>query len=197
MTNEIILVMSPFYLYKYDNLDVKLIALFLSISLFIAIPSTIVLTNYLSNRLRDRKIVVIILLFCILTNILVINFLNMHIFLYMTILGFFIILSNLLENIASSIFSKIIPSNYEIWNFNAGIIINYITMIARLLGSLILIVFSSIEYSTINIIAYTLTSSLFLIIFVMTILFYSDVRVKAIARILRARSIRKHKSGEF
>jgi hypothetical protein len=116
---------------------------------------------------------------------------------FMLISGFLIVLSNLLENVSSLMFAKIIPSNYEIGIINAGVLINNISMLGRLLGCLLLYIFSSFRnYDLINIV-FTITFGFYVFVLLLTLLLYSDLRIKAIARLMRNKSMKKHKSGEF
>jgi hypothetical protein len=176
---------------EYDN---KLIGLYMGVSLFITIPTTFLLTNYLSRKLKDRRIIIILLSLSVLFNLLMLCIFEASIIKFVAMSCACLITGNLLENTASLMFAKIIPGNFEIGRLNAGLIINYSTTIGRMLGALCIFFLSWFEYYEMEIIIYSITSGLYFILLIFCLVFYKDMRVKAIARILRNRSIRKHKA---
>ena len=106
--------------------------------------------------------------------------------------------TNLLENTTTTMFSKIIPSDYSVNGLNAGFIINISTSIGRALGCCIITLLGSVNPETLNRVSFGVTGGLLLLGLVVLIAFYPNLRVKAIARILRGRaSVRKHKATEF
>jgi hypothetical protein len=196
MTNESILVTAPYYLYRVEvKQNESIVSLYMSMSLFLIIPTSLLLSNYLSNKMKDRKIIILLVVFCVMLMFVLSRLENSVFFMFLS--GFIIVISSLLENLASQMFAKIIPSNYEICKMDAFIIINYITTFARLIGCLSLFVFPGLnEIELINII-FTISFGFYCFILFLSIVFYNDLRVKAIARLMRNKSMRKHKSGEF
>jgi predicted MFS family arabinose efflux permease len=147
--------------------------------------------------MKDRKALVVILLTCLISNILLITIWAENIVLYMISSGSLLVCTCLFENTASLTFTKIIPSNYEIMKINGSKFINYVTVIGRIIGSLMLFMTSPFDYLLMNRVVYGITAGLFLIIFLLIVAFYSNLRVKAIARILRNKNRRKTKASEF
>lgn len=166
-------------------------------SLFLTIPSGLILTNTLSTWMKDRKALIIILILCLTCNILLVTICDKDMIMYIICSGCLIVLTVLFENTASLTFNKIIPSNYEICKISASKLINYVTVSGRIIGSFILFPLSTYDYDMINKLVYGTTSGLFVLILLIIIIFYSNLRVKAIARILRNRNKIKSKATEF
>jgi hypothetical protein len=166
----------------------------MGISLFVIIPTTFLLSSYLSRRLKDRRIIVLLLSLSVFFNLLILCIFERSVIKFLTMSCACLILGNLLENTSSLMFLKIIPGNFEIGRVNAGLIINYSTTVGRMIGSLMVFCFSSFEYWDMELIIYSITAGFYFIILLVCIVFYKEMRVKAIARILRNRSIRKHKA---
>jgi hypothetical protein len=166
----------------------------MGISLFITIPTTFLLSSYLSLRLKDRKTIILLLTLSVIFNLLMLCVFDRSVLKFIVMSCACLILGNLLENTSSLMFAKIIPGNFKIGSVNAGLFINYATTMGRMIGSLMVFCFSSFNYWDMEIIIYSITSGLYMFILLFCIIFYKEMRVKAIARILRSRSIRKHKS---
>ena len=147
--------------------------------------------------MRDRKILILLIIVTLICNIFVINTFTTSLIIYSLSCGILIILSLLLENVTSMVFSKIIPSNFQILKLDASNFINYFSLIARILGGLIFFFTMGNDFETINIIVFSMTSGLFLLSLILVLIFYSELRIKAIARILRTRDPRKYKPNEF
>ena len=95
-------------------------------------------------------------------------------------------------------FSKIIPADYEVWSMNAGFVIQIFATFGRILGALMLTIAGFTTDEDLNLITYGITLMLFVCSLIMAIVFYKNLRVKAIARILRNSSAtRKLKTAEF
>jgi predicted MFS family arabinose efflux permease len=190
MTTESILVIAPYYLLCLDpEVDIKIVGLSLGISLFITIPTTVLLSRYLANRLKDRAIIVLLLILCILVScsLFLIHLYETLLIQYIIVSCICLIVCTLLENTTSTMITKIIPGNYEVASSNAGLLINYVTTCGRVIGSLMIYFTSQLNYEKMNIVVYGIIAGLFALIFIITLLFYKDLRVKAIARILRNR----------
>jgi hypothetical protein len=166
----------------------------MGISLFITIPTTFLLSNYLHRSLKDRKTIILLLSLSVVFNLLMLCVFERSIIKFIIMSAACLILGNLLENTSSLMFAKIIPGNFMIGGTNAGLFINYATTIGRMIGSLMVFGFSNFQFWDMEIIIYSITSGLYLLILLFCIIFYKEMRVKAIARIMRNRSIRKHKS---
>jgi MFS family permease len=194
MTTESILVIAPYYLLCIDpNFDFRLIGLSLGASLAITVPTTILLSRYLANRLKDRAIIILLLVLCTLISLalFLIHFYETFVLEYIIIACICIIICTLLENITSTMITKIIPGNYEVASSNAGLLINYVTTMGRIIGSLMLYITSMMTYEKMNSVVYGIITGLFMLILIITLVFYKDLRVKAIARILRNRVLKQ------
>jgi MFS family permease len=190
MTTESILVISPYYLICIDpDFNFELIGLAQGASLVITIPTTILLSRYLANRLKDRAIIVLLLVLCILISLalLLIHFYETAVLEYIMISCVCLIVCTLLENTTSTMITKIIPGNYQVASSNAGLLLNYITTVGRVIGSLMIFFTSELNFEKMNSVVYGIIAALFMLILIITIVFYKDLRVKAIARIMRNR----------
>jgi len=211
MTTETLLVVTPLYLVdiEFSGQDEKsqkeiekvllpLISFLISVSLFLIIPVGYFFQKKIYNNVRERRIILYFTLICLLFNLLIINYYFTSISQYCIIYIFFMISTNLLENTTTTMFSKIIPSDYSVNGLNAGFIINISTSIGRALGCCIITLLGSVNPETLNRVSFGVTGGLLLLGLVVLIAFYPNLRVKAIARILRGRaSVRKHKATEF
>ncbi len=211
MTIETLLVVTPLYLVdiEFDGQDSKkqkdiektllpLISFLLSISLFLIIPVGYFFNKKIYNNIRERKAILFFTIICLMFNLLIINYYFTFIYEYCIVFVFFIISTNLLESITTTMFSKIIPSDYEVNGLNAGFIINISTSLGRSLGCCIITLLGSVSPQTLNRVCFGITGGLLFIGLIVLIILYRNIRVKAIARILRSRaSVRKHRATEF
>jgi MFS family permease len=211
MTTETLLVVTPLYLVtiELDGQDERtrkevektllpLISLLISLSLFLIIPVGYFFQKKIMGKIGERTIILYLTIICFLFNILIFQFVFTSVYQYCLIFIFFIISTNLLENTLTSMFSKIIPSDYNIYGINGGFFINVSTCLGRSLGCCIITFIGSVRYQTLNRICFGVTGGLILFGLIVFISFYNTLRIKAIARILRGRaSIRKHKATEF
>ena len=103
-------------------------------------------------------------------------------FIYFIIISLAIIFSNIIEKYATHFFSSVIPQDYIICKVQGNIIINFFSMFARIISSVLIICLSQNDnYNTIIFALFIILSSLCLILF---IIFYSDIRIKSISRIM-------------
>ena len=86
---------------------------------------------------------------------------------------------------ATGLISKIIPPDYKVKKFSAGFIFGFGSSLGRILGCCLFTISGSFENVRINMITFILAFLFFMLCFIMIIVFYSDLRVKAIARIIR------------
>ena len=104
--------------------------------------------------------------------------------------AFAIILSNLIQKTASHYFFNIIPNSYILCKIQGNILINIITTIGRIVSSALLIAYQkNQEYEDIdeyfNAIYYMIMTLLSLLSLLFYCIYYSDIRVKAISRIIK------------
>ena len=101
-----------------------------------------------------------------------------------------IILSNLIQKTASHYFFNIIPNSYILCKIQGNILINIITTIGRIVSSALLIAYQkNQEYEDIdeyfNAIYYMIMTLLSLLSLLFYCIYYSDIRVKEISRIIK------------
>ena len=101
-----------------------------------------------------------------------------------------IILSNLIQKTASHYFFNIIPSYYVLCKIQGNTLINIITTIGRIFSSALLIAYEkNQEYEVVdeffNALYYTIMTLLSLFSLLFYCIYYSDIRVKAISRIIK------------
>ena len=116
-------------------------------------------------------------------NNLVLVFLNKkyNIF-YFIIIGFFLILSNIVEKYATHFFNYIIPHNYIICKIQGNTFINVIATLARIIASILIMCFS--QYNAYEIIIFILNLIFSIICSVLFFVFHSDLRIKSMSRIM-------------
>jgi hypothetical protein len=198
ITTESLLIISPYYIQDLDSeFDSKLVALLMGASLLLVIPVGLLYTHYLGSKIRDRKSLIYLIIACIFFNFFILNLFYTSLVQYCIMFVFLIVSATLLENMATTMFSKIIPSDYEVFKLNAGLVIQIATTLGRFIGAAMLTCAGFASDENLNRITYGITLGLFIAVLVMSIVFYSDLRVKAIARILRLRTMRKLKKTEF
>lgn len=181
----------------YPTINPDYIALLISGSMLLVIPLNIYASSYMTRNLKGRKVFIVLLFSAIISNIIVINMYENNI--VQCCIGFvLLVLSlNLLESVASNLFSKIIPSDFIFLNVNAGFFMNLLSALGRIIGSILISITGHLNFQISYRIIFSLNSGLFLICLITSLIFYKDLRVKAIARILRNQSSRKHKQNEL
>ena len=101
-----------------------------------------------------------------------------------------ILLSNLIQKTASHYFFNIIPSYYVLCKIQGNTLINIITTIGRIISSALLFAYEkNQEYEVVdeffNAAYYTIMTLLSLFSLLFYCIYYSDIRVKAISRIIK------------
>ena len=71
------------------------------------------------------------------------------------------------------------------------------TTLGRTLGSNFVLISGLIYYEDINIITYSFCTVLFVFLIVLTFIFYTELRVKAIARIINKKGLNVYKKEDF
>ena len=102
------------------------------------------------------------------------------------VIGFGILIGNLLEKYATHFFYGAIPEDYTICGIQGNIVINIFSMIAKIGSGMIMFVFLLKNMDNYyEIIVYGFITFFSLGSFILFIIFYSDLRVKSISRILK------------
>jgi MFS family permease len=118
-------------------------------------------------------------------------FLKNNIYIFSVCFVLLIITTNLMESIGSSLLAKIIPPDWELGTLNAGFIITISTTTGNALGSFMLTISGWFGKDLILIITYGFCCLFFFVIIILVALNYSELRVKALARILKNTSYSK------
>ena len=99
-------------------------------------------------------------------------------------ISFSIILARFVEKASSLFFSNIMPNEFNIFGINGNICINTISHIGRVLGAILPFIIIYMNYQKANIIFYSIMTFFSLISFIIFTIYYNDLRIKAISRII-------------
>ena len=139
---------------------------------------------------RDKFFLIIILSLNLINCSLLIFFSQNKIEILIICSALAIILSNLIQKTASHYFFNIIPSYYILCRIQGNILINVITTLGRIVSSGLLIAYEkNQEYEIVdeffNAVYYIIMTLLSLLSLLFYCIYYSDIRVKAISRIIK------------
>ena len=139
---------------------------------------------------RDKFFLIIILSLNLINCALLIFFSQNKIEILIICSALAIILSNLIQKTASHYFFNIIPSYYILCRIQGNILINIITTLGRIVSSGLLIAYEkNQEYEIVdeffNAVYYIIMTLLSLLSLLFYCIYYSDIRVKAISRIIK------------
>ncbi len=110
-----------FYITRtYPEVTEVEISLFLMISFLTVVPFSFYFKS-LSKMFEERRLIMYLLSLCLISTFFLTNVLIENMWIYFISFIFVTIFTNMLESNASSLFAKVIPSDYEIGVFNAGI----------------------------------------------------------------------------
>ena len=136
--------------------------------------------------ITERNLVIILLVLILINNAL---FLVFH---YLETKFYFIIatdtiLASITEKYTAHLFLYIIPDKYTLCKMIHGnVFINILSMFSRILSSGLLIILAIKDFTEFNIFIYIVMTSLSFISLLLYIIFYSDIRIKAINRIIKS-----------
>ena len=99
-------------------------------------------------------------------------------------ISFSIILARFVEKASSLFFSNIMPNEFNIFGINGNICINTISHIGRVLGAFLPFIIDYMDKSKVNIIFYSIMTFFSLISFIIFTIYYNDLRIKAISRVI-------------
>jgi hypothetical protein len=139
---------------------------------------------------RDKFFLIIILSLNLINCSLLIFFSQNKIEILIICSSLAIVLSNLIQKTASHYFFNIIPSYYILCRIQGNILINIITTLGRIVSSGLLIAYEkNQEYEIVdeffNAVYYIIMTLLSLLSLLFYCIYYSDIRVKAISRIIK------------
>ena len=186
--NETIFINLPIFIMEYndkkENKDVGLwvIPFVFGISCLFVLFIEFMLRN--KHKLISEKNFLIILFFLNLLNDLIMIFLKKKYTLgYFIIISLAIILCNNIEKYSTHFFYSIIPQDYIVCKIQGNIFINVFSMLAKVISSVLVIGFCK-NYDKYDLIIYLCVFSLSMICLILFLIFYSDIRVKSISRIM-------------
>ena len=131
--------------------------------------------------ITEKKLLIILFILNFINNFVLVFLVNKKNFFYFIILGLSLIFSNIIEKYATHFFNYIIPQNYIVCKIQGNIFINIISMISRIFASILVMAGENDFYEFIIFILNIIFSLICTILFVV---FYSDIRIKSISRIL-------------
>ena len=181
--NESIFINLPIFIKEDEKNDQKwVIPLVFGISCLFVLVIEFMLRN--KHKIISEKNLLIVLLTINLGNDFLLIFLrNSYNLFFFIFIGLAIIVANIIEKYATHFFYSVIPQDYIICKIQGNIFINVFSMVAKIIASLLIIVLGkNKEYY--NLIIYISFTILNFICFVLFIVFYSDIRIKSISRIL-------------
>ena len=178
--NESIFLNLPIFINKEINQLV--IPLVFGLSCLIVLMIEFMLRN--KNKIISEKNLLILLFPLNLLNDFILIFLrNNYNFLFFILIGLSIILINIIEKYSTHFFYSVIPEDYIICKMQGNNFINVFSMLAKIIVSILIIVLGNNE-TYYKLIVYISFNVLNLICLVLFLLFYSDIRIKSISRIL-------------
>ena len=182
--NESIFINSNLFMnqLKKTNLDDIdwIIPLILGCSCFLILLVELSL-SFKNLFITERNLVIILLFLLLINNALFLIFHYCEIKHYF-IIGTDVILAIITEKYTAHLFLYIIPDNYKLCRIHGNVIINIFSMISRILCCGLLIIIESHESKDFSIIIYIFMTSLSFISLLLYLIFYKEIRVKAIKK---------------
>ena len=131
--------------------------------------------------ITEKKLLIILFILNFIINFALVFLVNNKSLVYYIILGLSLVFSNIIEKYATHFFNYIIPQNYIVCKIQGNIFINIISMISRIFASILVMAGENEFYESIIFILNFIFSLICTVLFVV---FYSDIRIKSISRIL-------------
>ena len=169
---------------KFSNNVPYLIPIVLGLSCFMILIVELALSCK-NVFITERNLIIILLFLLLINNGL---FLVFH---YYDIKHYFIIatdtiLASITEKYTAHLFLYIIPDNYILCRIHGNVLINIFSMFSRILCSGLLIILNIQNINNFNVIIYIVMTSLSFISLLLYLIFYKEIRVKAINRIIKS-----------
>jgi len=137
-----------------------------------------------NNYISERNLIIILLLLLLINNGLFILFHFLQIYLIF-IIAADVILASISEKYTAHLFLYIIPDSYIICKIHGNVFISIFSMISRILCSGLLIIANKQNTKVYNLIIYIVMTSLCFFSLLFYLIFYKDIRIKAIKRIMK------------
>jgi MFS family permease len=186
MTTESLLVLTPITMPQQFQISHLAVALFLSITAGIVFPITYFINNLIKEQ-TERKIIFVLLILCFVSCLFIIN-LPVDVSLVRFIISYTVLFvsCNILESVDSALLAQIFPSNLNLGFCNSGFTIILTTTGGKFIGSFLITI---IGWFLIEEVVYDCIISFYLLAYLVLCILvynnYSDLRVKAIARIIQ------------
>ena len=194
--NEFFFIITPLYCFNKNSFDVKVNltypCIILGVTCYVMILIEIIF-NKISKIANEKTILFIIYITLLILNISKLFFIiffekNDHYILknpfFIFAISFSIILSRFIEKASSSFFSNIIPNEFNIFGINGNICINTISHIGRVLAAFSPFLLTYMDFHKANLIYYSIMTFFSLISFIIFLIYYNDLRIKAISRVI-------------
>ena len=184
--NESIFLNLPIFIQKHctetgKGNDQSIIPLVFGLSCLFVLMIEFMLRN--KNKIISEKNLLILLFPLNLLNDFILIFLrDNYDLLFYIFIGLSIILINIIEKYSTHFFYSVIPEDYIICKMQGNNFINVFSMLAKIIVSILIIVLGNDEKY--NLIVYISFNVLNLICLLLFLVFYSDIRIKSISRIL-------------
>ena len=188
--NETIIVNIPLFIQKYNlekekeksnkKIEQFVVPLVLGSSCLIVL----IIEFFLKKKnkiISEKRLLIILFILNLIANILLVFLTKKYSILYFINIGFSLIFINIIEKYATHFFNYIIPQNYIVCKIQGNTFINIISTLSRIIASA-LIFFAHYEHY--EIVIFILNIIFSLICTVLYFVFYSDIRIKSISRII-------------
>ena len=187
--NESIFINLPIFIKDYNNSNETkedcspwIVPAVFGFSCLIVLGIEFMLRN--KNKLISEKTLLIILFFInLIVDIILIFRRKIYNLIYFIIIGLVIILANIIEKYANHFFYSIIPQDYNICKIQGNMLINVFSMLAKIISAVLIICLAK-NNDYYDIIIYLSIIILSLICLILFLVFYSDIRIKSISRIM-------------
>jgi hypothetical protein len=137
-----------------------------------------------SSFISERSLIIILLLLLLINNGLFILFYFLEINIIF-IIATDIILASISEKYTAHLFLYIIPDSYIICKIHGNVFISIFSMISRILCSGLLIIVNMNNTKVYNLTIYIVMTSLSFFSLLLYLIFYKEIRIKAIKRIMK------------
>ena len=151
------------------------------------------MVNNFSKTHPERKIIFVLLIACTVSCFLLLNipgFMNITLIKFIIFYSVLFVSCNILESVDSVLLAKIFPANLHLGFCNSGFTIIMSTTGGRFIGSIIITIFGAMIRADL---VFDFLISFYFISFGLITFFvyrnYSDLRVKAIARIIQKKEL--------
>ena len=135
--------------------------------------------------ITERTLIIILLILLLINNILFFIFEHFKIKHYSNI-AIDNILASITEKYTAHLFLYIIPETYTLCRIHGNVLINIFSMISRILCSGLLIILTTKEAKNFSMVIFIFMTSLSFISLLLYLIFFSDIRIKAINRIIKS-----------